>query len=161
MNLSDEFNGIVDALEAQGIPYAVCGGFAVAIHGYPRMTQDVDILIREESVPDLETAVRELGFDVIAGKFAFKRGTPEETRFWRVTKHHESDYLVLDAILVTPALESAWETRERIWVGNRELSVVSKAGLSLMKQLSGRAKDVADLQMLGILPRDEAEPEPL
>jgi hypothetical protein len=161
MNLSDEFNGVVDALETQGIPYAVCGGFAVAIHGYPRMTQDVDILVREESVPDIEAAVRGLGFDVVAGKFAFKRGTPEETRFWRVTKHDESDYLVLDAVLVTPALENAWETRERILLGEREVSVVSRSGLTLMKQLAGRAKDVADLQMLGILPRDETEPEPL
>jgi hypothetical protein len=68
---------------------------------------------------------------------------------------------VLDAVLVTPALENAWETRERILLGEREVSVVSRSGLALMKQLAGRAKDVADLQMLGILPRDEIEPEPL
>ncbi len=161
MNLSEELYAIVDALESKGIPYAVCGGLAVAIHGYPRMTHDVDILVQEESIKAIEEAVHPLGFDVVAGTFAFKRGTPEETRFWRVTKFDSTDYLVMDVLLVTPAFESVWQTREGVKLEQRELVVVSKNGLAIMKKLSGRAKDLADLQELGILPSDEQEPEKL
>jgi len=37
-------------LEAEGIPYAVIGGMALAAHGYVRMTLDVDILLTPEGL---------------------------------------------------------------------------------------------------------------
>lgn len=46
MNIKDEFLRIVDALTAAEIQYVVVGGLAVAIHGCPRLTIDIDILIR-------------------------------------------------------------------------------------------------------------------
>ena len=163
MNLSQEFDAIVDALEAQGIPYAVCGGYAVMLHGYPRMTYDIDFLTTEEELPKFEQAVRPLGFTIVSNKnrFAFKRGTPEETRFWRVLKVDGTDHLTLDVLLVTPIIEEAWRTRCRISKGGREQWVVSLEGLAIMKKLAGRTKDLLDLQKLGIIPSDEEEPESL
>ncbi len=35
MNLQQELMSIVGVLEIAEIPYAVCGGLAVALHGYP------------------------------------------------------------------------------------------------------------------------------
>lgn len=43
-------------LNAAGVHYVVVGGFALALHGYPRFTKDVDILIE----PTLENATRTL-----------------------------------------------------------------------------------------------------
>ena len=40
-NLLDEFKAITEALNSAGIEYAVCGGWAMAIHGLPRTTQDI------------------------------------------------------------------------------------------------------------------------
>ncbi|MBE2282956.1 MAG: hypothetical protein IAE77_05795 [Prosthecobacter sp.] len=161
MILSEELIAVTTALEAAHIEYAVCGGFAVGLHGYPRMTFDLDLLIMEADVPRFERTVFPLGFDVVAGTFAFKRGTPQETRFWRVSKFDGPDHLVLDALLVMPVFESVWASRQRMRFDSHELWVVSREGLATMKQLSGRAKDLADLQNLGILPADEAEPEPV
>lgn len=45
----------VKALALFRIPHYVCGGFAVQEHGYPRFTQDVDII-----VPDVEVAREKL-----------------------------------------------------------------------------------------------------
>jgi hypothetical protein len=39
----------VKALAFRGIPHFVCGGFAVQEHGYPRMTQDVDLIVPDVS----------------------------------------------------------------------------------------------------------------
>jgi hypothetical protein len=161
MILSEELVAVTTALESARIDYAVCGGFAVGLHGYPRMTFDLDLLIQEADVPRFEAAVRPLGFDVVAGTFAFRRGTPQETRFWRVSKFDGPDHLVLDALLVTPVFEIVWQTRQRIRFDAHELWVVSREGLAIMKQLSGRAKDLVDLQNLGILLADEDEPEPV
>lgn len=47
MDLQQELFTVLDALAATGIDHAVCGGFAVAIHGYPRLTRDIDVLIQE------------------------------------------------------------------------------------------------------------------
>ncbi|HEY1053227.1 MAG TPA: DUF6036 family nucleotidyltransferase [Prosthecobacter sp.] len=159
MILTEELLAVVDALEGQRIEYAVCGGLAVGMHGYPRMTFDLDLLIQEQDVRRFETAVGGLGFDVVAGTFAFKRGTPQETRFWRVSKHDGHEHLVLDAMLVTPVLLPVWESRTHLTFEGRAVHVVSREGLSIMKLLSGRAKDLADLQNLGMLSNDENEPE--
>ncbi|WP_395745756.1 hypothetical protein [Prosthecobacter sp.] len=161
MILSEELVNIVSALDRDGIDYAVCGGFAVGLHGYPRMTFDLDLLIQETDVARFEATVKPLGFDVVAGTFAFRRETPQETRFWRASKHEGPDHLVLDALLVTPVFASVWETRQRMRFDAHELWVVSREGLAIMKTLSGRAKDFADLQNLGILPSDEDQPEPV
>ena len=36
----------VRALERAKVPYALCGGLAVALHGFPRATKDIDLLSR-------------------------------------------------------------------------------------------------------------------
>ena len=41
---------LAQRLEAEGIPYAVIGGMALAAHGYVRMTLDVDILLSSEGL---------------------------------------------------------------------------------------------------------------
>lgn len=46
MNLVDELHAIAAALTEAGIPYAVCGGVAVTMHGATRSTKDIDVLLR-------------------------------------------------------------------------------------------------------------------
>jgi len=161
MILSEELKMLVSALETAGVSYAVCGGYAVGLHGYPRMTYDLDILVQQNELGTLETVVKTLGFDVVAGMFAFRKGLPEETRFWRVSKFDGPDHLVLDVLLVTPVFDEVWETRLRLSDGEQQLWVVSREGLAIMKKVAGRTKDLADLQHLGILPKDDEEPEQL
>ncbi len=159
MNLSQELLDLVQALDAGGVPHAICGGFAVMLHGYPRATYDLDLLVAEADLARVERCAATAGFNRAAGTFAFRRGTPQETRFWRVSKIVNEDHLVLDVLLVTPAFQEVWESREQLdWRGHR-VWVVSREGLKTMKLLSGRPKDLADLQQLRILPGDDPEPE--
>ena len=50
MNLYDELLALVDVLEQNQLEYALCGGLAVGILGHPRMTKDIDLLVRAEDV---------------------------------------------------------------------------------------------------------------
>jgi len=43
--LHNALRRLVQRLDAEGIPYALLGGLALAEHGYPRLTEDVDLLL--------------------------------------------------------------------------------------------------------------------
>ena len=59
-----ELKNITDSLDEHGVEYAVCGGLSMAIHGFPRATLDIDILIRPESLEQAFSIAKELGFDI-------------------------------------------------------------------------------------------------
>ncbi len=41
----DDLKRLVQSLEAQGVPYLLIGGFALAVHGYVRATVDIDLML--------------------------------------------------------------------------------------------------------------------
>jgi len=43
--LSQDFREFIQSLKDNGVRYLVVGGYAVALHGYPRYTKDMDIWI--------------------------------------------------------------------------------------------------------------------
>ncbi len=64
--LTDDFKEFLRLLNANGVDYLLVGGYAVAIHGYPRATVDMDVWIRP-SQPNAEAivqALRAFGFDL-------------------------------------------------------------------------------------------------
>ncbi len=44
--LHSALHRLVKRLDAEGIPYALLEGLALAEHGYPRLTEDADLLMR-------------------------------------------------------------------------------------------------------------------
>lgn len=52
MNVKDELIALVKAFDAAGIPYALCGGLAMAAHGWPRSTMDIDMLVEKDRIED-------------------------------------------------------------------------------------------------------------
>ena len=60
---------VTTALDAAGIPYAVCGGNAVAAWvsrvdpGATRATKDVDLLVRQSDEPRIAEVMQSLGFE--------------------------------------------------------------------------------------------------
>lgn len=152
MDLLLEFEGLVRGFAASGIEYAVCGGFAVNIHGHVRATRDIDVLVPGEAVDRAIAVARARGFTLDSGAIPFSAGTPQERELRRVSKVEGGELLMLDLVLVTPVLAEVWRSRLKAeWRGN-EVSVVSLAGLEAMKRLAGRAQDLADLENLGIDP---------
>jgi hypothetical protein len=64
MPLNKDLREFVELLNSNGVEYLVVGDFAVAFHGYPRYTADLDLLIRptaENAVRTIET-LHEFGF---------------------------------------------------------------------------------------------------
>lgn len=48
--LSQDFREFVQSLKDNGVRYLVVGGYAVALHGYPRYTKDMDIWIEMSQI---------------------------------------------------------------------------------------------------------------
>ncbi len=148
MRIKDEFLAVLDALREAGIEHAVCGGWAVGIHGYPRATRDIDLLVQEDDVELITETLKPIGFTLSSGRISFKVGTPEEQRLYRISKVIDEDLLMLDLMVVTPFLQKAWETRENYKFDNRLVPVVGLEGLIAMKETAGRPNDLRDIDEL-------------
>jgi hypothetical protein len=62
--LLDEFTAIVSALNDAKIDYAVCGGMAMAILGFYRATDDIDILILSEDLDRVWALAKDQGYEI-------------------------------------------------------------------------------------------------
>lgn len=64
MNIHPDFEELLRLLEEHGIEYMIVGGYAVAYHGYPRFTKDIDLFFRltRENALRLRQALVAFGF---------------------------------------------------------------------------------------------------
>ena len=145
--LLEEFTNITNALNERKINYAVCGGWAMAILGYPRATIDIDLLILSDDLEKTWKIAESFGYDVEGLPLHFHNGAIEIRRISKIDKETKS-LVTLDFLLVTEALKEVWENR-RLFKWNRgKVSSVSKEGLIFMKKVSGRLQDLADIERL-------------
>ncbi len=151
IDLYDEFLSLVDALGKAGIEYAVCGGVAVALYGYPRFTKDIDILIHRNDLDRVLAAVKDLGYILPSGLLPFDTGTDREREIFRVSKAVGEELLTLDLLLVAPIFERVWRDRKVLAGEHRNISIVSLPGLELMKRVAGRGQDLVDIENLTVV----------
>ena len=147
IDLYDEFRKLITALELESIDYALCGGMAMAVHGSPRATIDIDLLIESDSLIRLIEIAAELGYTIRGKDLQFVNGAIEIRRVSMI-EPVSGDLLSLDLLLVTPELLSVWQSRVTAnWEGGK-LSVVSREGLIQLKKLRGSGQDLDDIKKL-------------
>lgn len=156
MELHEEFIRVAAALQSAKIDFAVCGGFAMAIHGFPRFTKDIDLLVLPGDVERIIPVVQSLGFDFDAGtmQLGVESRFPQDVR--RINKVCGTEWLVLDLLIVNPRLDDVWKERETFAWGDVQIAVVAAAGLAKMKRRAGRPQDLVDIVRLGFDPDDPA-----
>jgi len=149
MNLYDELYSLTGEMEAASIDYAVCGGLALAIHGHPRFTKAIDLLVRSEDVERIVALLDRIGFILDSGTMPM--GTdqiPLDIR--RISRAVETELLTVDLLMVNPHFQDVWDDRDMVeWQGH-QLQVVSARGLAKLKRFAGRKQDLADLERLGL-----------
>ena len=152
-NLYEELKALVAALNEERVPYALCGGLAMAVHGLVRATEDIDLLVQRG---DLERAIHvamQLRYLVRPPAMIFENGSIEIHRVVKVLGEDE-DPLMLDLLVVTPALQQVWDSRELKEWQEGTFWVVSREGLIRLK--SGRASGI-DQEDVRKLREDEDE----
>jgi hypothetical protein len=148
LKLRTELLQITHCLDQAGIDYALCGGLAVAAHGYPRLTKDINLLIQPSEVDSSHIALSKINYDLNSGLIPFDIGTERERKVYRISKAEGRDLVTLDLILVTPILRDVWNSRELVEVDSKAIKIVSRAGLIKMKRIAGRLQDLADIEAL-------------
>ena len=147
LDLYEEFRALIAALTDHQIEYALCGGLAMAVHGTPRATVDIDLVIRAESLATVSFLAHELGYALEAAPLHFGDGAVEIRRLVKTDSETE-DFLPLDLLLVTPALQRVWESRSTVsWEGG-QLLVISREGMIAMKSLRNNGQDRDDIARL-------------
>src|SRR5262249_25606181 len=106
LDLIAELEALVASFERAAIEYALGGGLAVAVHGHPRATMDIDVLVAPDQLANAIRVAREAGFDVPARKMVFGLREGRSREMQRVSKvDPETQELVsLDLIVVGPEL---------------------------------------------------------
>jgi hypothetical protein len=147
MDILDELKKLISKLNAENIEYALCGGLAMAIYALPRATLDIDLLVEASSLEATRGAVSDLGFTVNAAPMEFHGGKIHIRRVSKI-EPGTGETLVLDLLIVTPAIKSAWDTRQKVEWEHGHISVVSPEGLILLKSFRKSGQDQDDIRFL-------------
>ena len=148
MDLKQELLGVVRALGRADVPYALCGGLAVVLHGYPRLTRDIDLLIRSRDLDAARAVLTSVGFTIPGGLIPFDTGLPHERNVFRMSKAMGDDLLTVDLLLLPGFLAEVWKSRETYELDDALVTVVSVDGLITMKKIAGRLQDLSDVERL-------------
>jgi hypothetical protein len=124
----------------------VIGGIAAVLHGVPRATFDLDILIEASS----ENSQRLLDALTAANFATATLITADELLAHEITIFR--DRVRIDVQTSTPGIkfEEAWQQRVVMTYQGQEFYVASKEDVILSKRAAGRDKDLEDVRMLEI-----------
>lgn len=145
MTINDELQVLIQRLCDAKIEYALCGGLAMAAHGWPRTTMDIDILIEKKDLTAACAIAKSLGFKHEAHKMYF---CDDKIQIHRLVKLADEEAIPLDLLTVTPALRSVWKQRTTLESAYGPICVVSAKGLTMMKGLRKSGQDRDDIRKL-------------
>jgi len=158
-----DFEQIFDALSNARVRYLTVGGVAVVLHGSPRFTADLDLVVDLEAtnIAAALDAFARLGFrprpPVPLDDFAdaTKRQTWVDTKGMRVLSLWSPRFPAteVDLFVEQPfAFEQVYSRALRADLGTTTAIVVSKDDLIAMKRAAGRPKDLEDVRALTLEP---------
>lgn len=146
------WNQILRSLVDHGLDFVVVGGAALALHGLPRTTLDLDIFIPAipESLQTLfDCLIDHLGLK--SDQAVFRKNLNQSSLFvgqW-VTFNTKDGLDLIDAFLADQQqFELLKATAEIITVCDRKIKIASLAALKKMKQECGRPIDLADVALI-------------
>ncbi len=140
----NRLQAVFASFQDRRVKYIVIGGIAVVLHGVPRATFDLDILIE----PTTDNARRLLDALVDAGLATAELVTVDELLAHEITIF--KDRVRIDVQTSTPGLDfqQAWKHRETMRYQNQQFLVVSRKDLIASKRAAGRSVDLEDVRSL-------------
>lgn len=145
MTLQKDIREFVALLLSENVEFLLVGGYALALHGVPRFTEDIDFLVLSSA----ENAARIM--QVLDG-FGFGGLDVSEADFQRPSfviqlgmAPNRIDLLTgIDGV----SWEEAWASREPVALDGLEVMMIGREALIRNKRASGRTQDLADVERL-------------
>lgn len=143
--LNEDYKDILRALSAERAEFIIVGAFALAAHGLPRATGDIDIWVR----PTPENAARVLralaSFGAPVGDLCPEDLSAPDIVFQIGVPPRRIDIITgIDGV----AFEEAQSEKLELDLGEIRVPVLSRAHLIRNKEITARPKDLLDLELL-------------
>jgi hypothetical protein len=156
------FEPVLAALDGAGVRFVVVGGVAVVLHGHPRMTADLDLVIDLAAEPASRaiSALVALGMEprlpVDPHQFAdadIRRAWADERGLSAFTMLDPQEPLLEVDLLARPPLpfDELWDQATTVHLGGKPVRIASIDHLIAMKKAVGRPQDLADIAALEAL----------
>ena len=143
--LNQDFKEFIQSLNDNQVHYLVVGGYAIALHGYPRYTKDLDIWI--EMAPAnaalLVKALEQFGFASLDLKAVDFLG-PDQI----IQLGYAPNRIDLMTTLPGVEFESCYISRVEVEIDGVSISFIDLKNLKKNKQSTGRLQDLADVERL-------------
>ena len=151
MEAHDDWKEFLALLNSHRVRYLLVGAHALAVHGNPRYTGDLDVWVAPTAAnaKRVYRALVEFGFGGVRGLTVEDFERPEHV----VMLGTPPVRIDLLTSISGVAFTSAWKRRVRAEYVGVAVTVLARADLVKNKRAAGRPKDLADLDTLGERPR--------
>ena len=150
---------LFEALYRAKVKYLVVGGLSVNLHGIPRVTADVDLVIAMDTknIQSLASLLKSLDFIPRLPVDPADLSDPDKVKTWIADKnlkaftfvHRKDNYKSVDIVLVHPLdFEKSFAQRVVKKARGVEIYVASIDDMIRMKEWSGRKQDLSDAALL-------------
>lgn len=144
--LNQDYKEMLQCFERRRVRHLVVGAYALAAHGFPRSTADIDIWIR----PDADNARRVyralVEFGAPLGEINEQTFTSPDVVYQIGVAPCRID--ILTTISGDIEFDEAYETSALSKLGDIPVRVPSIDKLLQNKKATGRARDIADVEMI-------------
>ncbi len=145
MEIQKDYKELLELFNVHKVEYMIVGGFALAFHGAPRFTGDIDLLVK----PDIENARRILA---ALKDFGFEFSNLSEADFLKLDNVIQLGFPPVRIDIVTSISGVDWQTAAKGKIagkyGDIEVFFIGKEEFIANKKSSGRLKDLADIESL-------------
>jgi hypothetical protein len=145
MKLDPDWREFIELLNANSVQYLVVGGYAVAIHGHPRYTKDIDIWLwlDPSNAERIVQVLDQFGFaslgltaqDFLIPDHIIQLGFPPNR---------------IDLLTTIPGVEfeECYQAKVQQVIDDITVNFIDAESLKRNKRASGRAQDLADIENL-------------
>src|SRR5688500_15662916 len=143
--LDEDLRELLALFHSREVEFLVVGGHAVAFHGYPRLTEDLDLFVRPDVANGqrIVSALQDFGFgslDITAADF---EADDRVIQLGRAPNR-------VDVLTRMYGVEfsAAWERRVAAHLDEVPVWMISREDLIRNKRATGRTQDIADAEFL-------------
>ena len=143
--LPNDFREFLQLLNSNSVRYLVIGGYAINFHGYSRNTEDLDVWVAlaPGNAERIASALRQFGFTAVAPSNFREPG-------WVVRLGVPPMRLEVLTSISGVDFEECYARRETFEADGVTIPLIGKQDLIANKLASGRLKDLADAERLGL-----------
>jgi len=143
--LNPYFKEFVRSLNDNSVRYLIVGGYAVAFHGHPRYTKDLDVWVdlNRENAANLVRALEQFGFGSL-GLQVNDFLVPDQVVLLGYPPNRIDILLSLKGI----DFESSYASKIRVPVEDVMVDFIDLDSLKKNKRATGRLQDLADVESL-------------